>query len=77
MTVAIDGCSNGVQSVLITERLGQEIYSAMLHCSHRHRNITMTDAQNDRQRIAEICQLLLEIEPAHPRQAHIEHDASK
>jgi hypothetical protein len=75
--VTLYSCSNRIQNVLVAERLEQEIYSAVLHCSYRHRNITMTGYQNDRKVIAKTGKLLFNIRARSSQATHIEHSASR
>jgi hypothetical protein len=37
LSVALDGSHDGIEHVLITKRLGKEVYGAMLHGANRHR----------------------------------------
>ena len=66
---------DGVEELLITERLGQEFNSAALHRLHRHWNIAMSGDEDYRELRIRPDKLALKIKAALPRQSHVEHQA--
>src|SRR5258706_4345113 len=67
---------NGVEQILIAERLGEKLYRAGLHRLYRHRYIAVAGDKDDGIVNASLKQLLLQIEAAEPRQANIQNDAA-
>src|SRR5262249_30052546 len=66
---------NGVEQVLIAERLGQKLNGASLHRLDRHRDVAVPCDEDDRE--FPVCrgELTLQIEAALPRQSDIEYQA--
>src|SRR6516164_143415 len=71
LAVALQRIGDGIQEILIAERLGEEIDGARLHRSYRHGDIAMGGDEDDRDLDIGIDQLGLEIEPAALRQPDI------
>src|SRR5262249_30291877 len=75
--VALDPASNGVEQILLAERLRQELDGAGLHGADRHWNVAVAGEEDDRQLGLRVGELALQIEPAEPREPHIQHEASR
>ena len=75
--IAIDGTPKGVEEILLAKRLGQELDRAGFHRANRHGNVAVTREKDDRQRCVRVGKLSLEIEPALPREAHVEDEATR
>ena len=71
--VAFDGRLDGIQQVLVAERLGQKLARSVLHRAHAHGNVAMTRDEDDGNGVAEYSQFALEIQPAQAGQPHVEH----
>src|SRR5262249_9594971 len=56
---------------------GEELHRAGTHRAHGHGNVTMPRDDDDRQRPVALGQLALQVESAHPGQAHINHEARR
>jgi hypothetical protein len=63
---------NGIEEILITERLGKELNSATLHRLHRHRDVAVPGDEDDWDLSVGRRELALKIQTALPRQSHIE-----
>src|SRR5262245_49788342 len=63
--VVPEGCSYGIQHVLIAKRLGQEVDGTRLHGAHRHRYVAMPGHEDDRDADIGLLELGLEIQPAY------------
>jgi hypothetical protein len=63
---------NGVEEVLITRGLRQELNGATLHRLHRHRDVAVRRNEDDTE--FPVCrgELALKIKTALPRQSHVE-----
>ncbi len=59
------------------DRLGQEILCARLHGQDAGRNVAMSGKKHDRQRVPHFGQSLLELQPAEPRHAQVEQNATR
>src|SRR5262249_52028519 len=66
---------NGVEKILIAERLGQKLNGAPLHRLHRHRDVAVPGDEDDREFPVYRGELTLQIEAALPWQSDIEHQA--
>ena len=73
LAVTLDSAANGVEQVLLAKRLRQKLNRARLHCSNRHGDVAVAGEENDRQGRICVGKLSLEIQPAQPRQADVEH----
>jgi hypothetical protein len=74
--VALQGGGDGVEEILIAERLGQELNIAALHRLHRHGNISIARDEDDWDLPVRRSQFALKIKAALPRQSDVEHQAS-
>ena len=75
--IALDRVPNGVEQVLVAEGLRQKLDGAGFHGPDRHGNVAVAGEEDDGQRRVRVGELALEIQPAQPRQAHVEHEASR
>src|SRR5262249_6161495 len=75
--VALDTTSNGVEQLLLAEWVRQEFDRARFHGPDRHGNVAVAGDEDDRQLRVRLDELALQIEPAQPRQAHVEDEASR
>src|SRR5262245_60623776 len=75
-TIAGQAKLNGIEKILVAERLGEELDRTPLHCLHRHRDVAMARDEDDRDLPVCRSQLALEIEAALAGQSDIEHQAS-
>src|SRR5882672_1420069 len=75
--VAIDRASNGVEQLLLAERLRQELDRAGLHRPHRHGDVAVAGEEDDRHLGVRLDELALQIQPTQPREAHVEYEASR
>src|SRR5258708_6092001 len=75
--IALDRVSNGVEQVLLAERLRQKLHRTGFHGPDRHGDVAVAGEEDDRQRRVRLGKLLLEIQPAQPRQAHVEHETAR
>ena len=67
---------HAIEQFLVAKRLLQEIEGAVLHGFDRHRDVAVAGDEDDRDRRAAQVQLVLHLEPAHARHAHVEHQAA-
>ena len=74
--IAFDRRGDRVQHVLIAEGLGQEIDRAGFHGLDRHGDVAVPGHEYDGNMDVRLGELALEIEPAHPRQSDVEHEAA-
>src|ERR1017187_3306659 len=65
--IAIPSLIHRIQQVLVSERLGQELDGAGFHGLYRHRNISMTGDEYDRNPDARVGQFALKIQTADSR----------
>ena len=74
-TIASEPEIDSVEKVLVTERLREELDGAALQRLYGHRNVSMPSDEDDRK--LGVCrrEIALKIEPAPPRQSHIENQA--
>src|SRR5437588_2816911 len=75
--VAVDRCSDRVQHVLITKRLGQEIDGPRLHGLYRHGYVAMSGHEDDWNMNIYLGELALEIQAALSRQPDIKYEAAR
>ena len=76
-TVLFQGGGNGVEEILVTKGLGEEVDGAGFHGAHRHGNISMAGEENDRYGNFGLRQLFLTFETTHSRETHIEDEAAR
>src|SRR3984957_8231509 len=77
-TIASKADLNGVEEVLIAERLGQELDGAALHRLHRHRDLAVPGGEEDARPLrVRRRQLALKIETALVRQSDVEDQAGR
>src|SRR5260221_4450659 len=74
--VAIQSLVDGIQQVLVFERLSQKLHSTRFHCLHRHRNISMTGDENDGNVDSCISQRALQVETVDSGKAHVQNKAA-
>src|ERR1700747_667837 len=70
-TIASEAELDRVDQVLITERLGQELNGTALHRLHRHRDVTVSRYEDDRDLDISSRELALKIQTAPPRQSNV------
>src|SRR4029077_13946936 len=75
--VALQGLLNRVQKLLMPEWFRQELKSTRLHGLYGRGNIPVRDDENDGDIDTRFDQLLLGLESAHSRKAHIQHQATR
>src|SRR5262249_52808853 len=75
--VTCDAGLDRIEQALLAERLRQEIDRTCLHRLDRHWNVGMSGQEDDGLRFAPGIQVLLEIEAAQSRQAHVQNQASR
>jgi hypothetical protein len=68
---------DGVQKVLIAERLRQELDGARLHRLHGHRNIAVRRDEDDRELPIGRTNLALELDAASSRHSHVDDQADR
>src|SRR5215510_13820258 len=74
--IALDRRGDCVQHVLIAEGLGQKIDRAGFHGLDGHGDIAVAGHEYDGNMDVRLGEFGLEIEPAHPRQSDVEHEAA-
>src|SRR6202011_1839481 len=75
--VAIQILVDRIHQVLVPERLGQKLHGARFHGLHRHRNISMTGDEDDRDLETGISQRALKLQAIDPGKAHIQNKATR
>src|ERR1700688_1123371 len=73
--IAIKADLNGVEELLITERLGKELNGTTLHRLHRHRDVAVPCDEDDWEFPVRRGVLALKIKSALPRQPDVQHQA--
>ena len=68
---------NRVQQLLIADRLGEKLDGSRFHRPHRDADVRVARQKDDRNFAACIDQLLLKIQSAGTRHAHIEDEAGR
>src|ERR1700730_7294215 len=76
-TIASEADLDGIQKVLITERLRQELNGTTFHSLHRHGNVTMPGDEDDWEIPVGRGEVALKLETASARQSHVEHQAGR
>src|SRR5262245_20358008 len=76
-TVAFQSLLNGIEQILIAERLGQKLHSSCFHRLHAHWDVTMPSDENDRNHNVCLGHALLQIEAAEPFESHIEQQTAR
>ena len=66
-----------VEKTLVVDGFQEKIKCAVLHRPHRHIDVAVTGEKNDRERNAAAPHLMLSLNPAHARHAHVEHHAAR
>ena len=74
--IALERALDPVDEILIAEGLLQKVERSVLHGFHRHGNVTVSGDEDDRNGRAAQVELLLQLDAAHARHAHIEHQAA-
>jgi len=74
-TVTCQRLLDGVEQVLVAERLGEKLDCPGFHRLHHHRHVAVASDENDWDVNLGFGQLALEVESAQPRQPHVEHQA--
>src|ERR1700676_3006753 len=75
-TVTIQSLVDGIQQVLVQERLGQELHRTGFHGLYGHRDISVTGDEDDRNLYPGVTQLPLKVQTVDARQAHVENKAA-
>src|SRR5882757_9501265 len=65
--ISLERPDHGIQDILVTERLGQEVDGSSFHCLDRHRNVAVTRHKDDRDANIRLSQFGLKVETADPR----------
>src|SRR6266576_2063581 len=68
---------DGIEKVLITERLRQELNGTTFHSLHRHGNVTMPCDEDDWEVPFGRGEVTLKLETTSPRQSHVKHQAGR
>src|SRR5213080_4304551 len=76
LAVHLEGVSDAVEQELAAEGLLDEVDGARLHGPHRRRYVAVSGDHDHREPDVAAGERALEIEPAHPGQADIGHDAA-
>ena len=74
-TIASEAELNGVEELLITERLRKELNGTTLHRLHRHRDVAVPCDEDDWEFSVRRGELALKIKTALPRQPDVEDQA--
>src|SRR5712671_4406081 len=74
--ISLERPDHGIQDILVTERLRQEVDGSGFHCLDRHRDVTVTRHKDDRDANIRLSQFGLKVETADPRQPDIEDQAA-
>src|SRR5579864_8121964 len=74
--VALQSLLDSVQQVLVAERLGQELHRAGFHGIHRHRDISMTGYEDDRNPDTRFNQLVLKFQAVHSGKSYVQYQAT-
>src|SRR5467141_3830187 len=64
--ISLERPDHGIQDILVTERLGQEVDGSSFHCLDRHRNVAVTRHKDDRDANIRLSQFGLKVETADP-----------
>src|SRR5579859_4354870 len=75
-TVTLESLLNCVQQILIPKGLRQEFHGTRFQCLNRHGHVSVRRYKNNRNWHATLGQTILEIEPTHLRQPHIQNKAT-
>src|SRR5208337_334480 len=76
LTVAFDRRMDGVEQLLIVERLGEKLHGTSLHRANGHGDIAVAGDEHDWQVHVRARQRSLKLEPALPGQSDIEYEAA-
>src|SRR5215475_11863784 len=76
-TIASEAGLNGVEQILITERLCEELYSAALHRLHGHRHVGVRRNEDDRHLPVRSSKVALKLKTASLRHSDVEYEASR
>src|SRR5438094_2243105 len=76
LAVHLEGVGDAVEQVLAAEGLLDEVDGARLHGPHRRRYVAVSGDHDHREPDVAAGERVLQIEPAHPGQADIGHDAA-
>src|SRR5580700_773042 len=74
--IALQSLMDSIQQVLVAEWLGQELHRAGFHGFHRHRNISMTADENDRNPDTRVNQLVLKFQTVYSGKSYVQHQAT-
>src|SRR5262245_33767618 len=75
--IASESGFDGLNEVLITEWLGQELYGTSLHRLHGHRDVGVRRDEDNRHLPVCRSKVALKLEAASPRHSHVEYQASR
>ena len=76
MAVRLDGGADGLEEILVVDRLGEEINRAALHGAHAHRDVAVAGEEDDRDLAAPGDQRLLQLQAVQARHRHVQHQAA-
>src|SRR5438128_8229590 len=76
LAVHLEGVGDAVEQALAAEGFLEEVDGARLHRPHRRRYVAVSRDHDDREPDVAAGERALEIEPAHPGQADVGHDAA-
>jgi hypothetical protein len=68
---------DGVEQILVADRLGEELDRARLHGPHRHRDVAVASDEDDRDLDVRLGELGLKVEAADTGQPDVEHQATR
>lgn len=77
VTVESKSQPDGVEQILVAERLGQKLDSATFHRLHGHRDIAVSCHEDDRDSAVRRRQLPLQVKTASAWQSHVENQTSR
>src|SRR5438552_12307333 len=76
LAVHLESVGDAVEQALAAEGFLEEVDGARLHRPHRRRDVAVSRDHDDREADVAAGERALEIEPAHPGQADVGHDAA-
>src|SRR5439155_13823872 len=76
LAVQLEGVGDAVEQSLAAEGFLDEVDGSRLHRPHRRRYVAVSRDHDDREADVAASERALEIEPAHPGQADVGHDAA-
>jgi hypothetical protein len=73
LAIAVERRPDGIQEILLAQRLSKEFNRASFHSLHRHRDVTVASDKNDWNIDLNVG---LKIDPAQSRQSDIQYEAT-